>query len=46
MRSRVVLGERDIAEGAFRRALAVFAEDSAASARIRAAAMELGLNAE
>lgn len=46
MRSRVVLGEREVAATAFRKALAVFKEDSAASERIRAAATELGLKAE
>jgi cytochrome c-type biogenesis protein CcmH/NrfG len=46
MRSRVVLGERDVAETAFRKALDVFKDDSAASAKITAAAIELGLTAE
>jgi cytochrome c-type biogenesis protein CcmH/NrfG len=46
MRSRVVLGERDVAETAFRKALDVFKDDSAASAKITAAATELGLKSE
>ncbi|HEX2841692.1 tetratricopeptide repeat protein [Hyphomicrobium sp.] len=46
MRSRVVLGEREIAETAFRKALEVFKDDSAASANITAAAIELGLKVE
>ncbi len=43
MRSRVVLGEREVAETAFRKALDVFKDDSAASGTITAAAIELGL---
>ena len=46
MRSRVVLGERDVAATAFRKALEVFKDDSAATGRITAAATELGLKAE
>jgi cytochrome c-type biogenesis protein CcmH len=46
MRSRVVLGEREVAATAFRRALDVFKDDAAASARITEAASELGLKAE
>jgi tetratricopeptide (TPR) repeat protein len=46
MRSRVVLGEREVAATAFRKALAVFRDDSAATGEITAAAIELGLKAE
>jgi tetratricopeptide (TPR) repeat protein len=46
MRSRVVRGEREIATTAFRKALEVFKDDFAASDKIRAAAIELGLKAE
>jgi cytochrome c-type biogenesis protein CcmH len=46
MRSRVVLGEREVAATAFRKALEVFKDDSAASSKITAAAIELGLRAE
>jgi tetratricopeptide (TPR) repeat protein len=46
MRSRVVLGEREVAATAFRKALEVFKDDSAASGMITAAAVELGLKAE
>jgi cytochrome c-type biogenesis protein CcmH len=46
MRSRVVLGEREVAATAFRKALEVFKDDSAASDTITAAAIELGLKAE
>jgi cytochrome c-type biogenesis protein CcmH len=46
MRSRVVLGEREIAATAFRKALDVFKDDSSASGKITAAAIELGLKAE
>jgi cytochrome c-type biogenesis protein CcmH len=46
MRSRVVLGEREIAITALRKALEVFSDDSAATGRITAAAIELGLKAE
>jgi cytochrome c-type biogenesis protein CcmH len=45
MRSRVVRGEREIAATAFRKALEVFKDDSAASGTITAAAIELGLKA-
>jgi cytochrome c-type biogenesis protein CcmH/NrfG len=46
MRSRVVLGEREAAATAFRRALEVFEDDPSASDEITAAAIELGLKAE
>jgi len=46
MRSRVVLGETEVAAAAFRKALEVFKDDSAASSKITAAAIELGLKAE
>ena len=46
MRSRVVLGEREVAETTFRKALEVFKDDSAASEKIRSAAIGLGLKAE
>jgi cytochrome c-type biogenesis protein CcmH len=46
MRSRVVLGEREAAVTALRKALAVFKDDSAASGKITAAAIELGLKVE
>jgi cytochrome c-type biogenesis protein CcmH/NrfG len=46
IRSRVVLGQRQVAATAFRKALEIFKDDQAASGRITAAAIELGLNAE
>jgi hypothetical protein len=46
MRSRVVLGEKEVAATAFRKALEVFKDDSAASGKITATAIELGLKAE
>jgi Tetratricopeptide repeat len=46
MRSRVVLGEREVAATALRNALEVFKDDAAASGKIKAAAVELGLKAE
>jgi cytochrome c-type biogenesis protein CcmH len=46
MRSRVVLGEREVAAKAFRKALEIFKDDAAASGKISAAAIELGLKAE
>ncbi len=46
MRSRVVLGEKEVAVAAFRKALDVFKDDAAASSRITAAASELGLKIE
>jgi cytochrome c-type biogenesis protein CcmH len=46
MRSRVVLGEREVAATAFRKALEIFKDDAAASVKIAAAARELGLEAE
>ena len=44
MRSRLVLGEKDVAGSTYRKALEIFGDDQAASARITAAAAELGLN--
>ena len=46
MRSRVVRGEREVAATAFRKALEVFKDDSAALDKITAAAVALGLKAE
>jgi cytochrome c-type biogenesis protein CcmH/NrfG len=46
MRSRVVLGERELAATALRKALDVFKDDSEASGQIAAAAIELGLTGE
>ena len=46
MRSRVVLGEREVAAEAFRKALEIFKDDQAASGTITAAAVELGLKSE
>ncbi|MFN0219553.1 MAG: tetratricopeptide repeat protein [Hyphomicrobium sp.] len=46
MRSRVVLGEKEVAATAFSKALEVFKDDSAASAKITASAIELGLQVE
>ena len=46
MRSRVVLGEKDVATAARRKALDVFKDDAAAASRIAAAATELGIKAE
>ena len=46
MRSRVVRGEKEVAATAFRKALEVFKDDSAASGEITAAAIALGLKAE
>jgi cytochrome c-type biogenesis protein CcmH len=46
MRSRVVLGEKEVAITAYRKALDVFKDDAAASATITAAAIDLGLQAE
>jgi cytochrome c-type biogenesis protein CcmH/NrfG len=46
MRSRVVLGEGEVAATAFRKALEVFVDDQAASGKIMASATELGLKAE
>ena len=46
MRSRIVLGEKDVAASALRKALEVFKDDLTASAKITAAANELGLNAQ
>ncbi|HML44060.1 MAG TPA: tetratricopeptide repeat protein [Hyphomicrobium zavarzinii] len=46
MRSRVVLGEREAATAAFRKALEVFKDDATASGQIMAAAAELGLKTE
>jgi len=46
MRSRVVLGETEVAAEAFHKAREVFMEDSSASGKIMAAAIALGLKAE
>jgi cytochrome c-type biogenesis protein CcmH len=46
MRSRVVLGEKEVAVAALRKALDVFKDDAAASSTITAAASELGLKVE
>jgi cytochrome c-type biogenesis protein CcmH len=46
MRSRVVLGETEVAATAFRKALEIFKDDTAASGKITAAAIELGLKTE
>lgn len=46
MRSRVVLGEREVAVRALRKALEIFKDDSAATGKITASAIELGLKAE
>ena len=46
MRSRVVLGEGEVAATAFRKAREVFADDPAASGKITATAIELGLKAQ
>lgn len=46
MRSRVVLGEGEVAAIAFRKALEVFKDDAAASDKITAAAVALGLKSE
>jgi len=46
MRSRVVLGEKAVAEEACRKALDVFRDDAAALGQIKAAAADLGLKAE
>lgn len=46
MRSRVVLGEKEVAATAFRKALDIFKDDKAATERIAAAATELGLKTE
>mgnify|MGYP000844865808 FL=1 len=46
MRSRVVLGEKEAATTAFHKALEVFKDDSAASTKIEASAIELGLKTE
>jgi cytochrome c-type biogenesis protein CcmH len=43
MRSRIVLGESEVAATSFRKALEVFVDDKAASGKIMAAATELGL---
>jgi cytochrome c-type biogenesis protein CcmH len=44
IRSRVVLGEADLAKGALARGLAVFADDKQEQDRIAAAAQQLGLS--
>jgi cytochrome c-type biogenesis protein CcmH/NrfG len=45
MRSRVVLGDREVAATALQKALEVFKDDAAATGKITAAAIELGLKA-
>ena len=46
MRSRIVLGEGEVAATAFRKAREIFADDPAASGKITATAIELGLKAQ
>ncbi len=46
MRSRVVLGEREVAASAFETALEVFKDDSEASSQVVAMAIELGLKSD
>jgi cytochrome c-type biogenesis protein CcmH/NrfG len=46
MRSRIVLGEREVAAAALRKALEVFKDDATAMDKIKAAAIELGLEAQ
>jgi hypothetical protein len=46
MRSRVVLGEREVAATAYHKALEVFKDDFASSSKLTAAAIELGLKSE
>ncbi|HEU0159991.1 MAG TPA: tetratricopeptide repeat protein, partial [Hyphomicrobiaceae bacterium] len=46
IRSRVVLGEREVAATALRKALEVFKDDPAATRKIAAGAVELGLKTE
>jgi cytochrome c-type biogenesis protein CcmH len=46
IRSRLVLGQREIATAVFRKALEVFKDDPAASGRISAAATGLGLKVD
>ena len=46
LRSRVVLGETEVAATALRKALEVFRDDAVASGRVAAAARELGLKVE
>ncbi len=46
MRSRMVLGEKDVAVTALRKALDIFKDDAAAAGRITAAATALGLSIE
>jgi cytochrome c-type biogenesis protein CcmH/NrfG len=46
IRSRVVLGEREVAARAFRKALEIFRDDAAAAGKVSAVAIELGLKAE
>jgi cytochrome c-type biogenesis protein CcmH len=46
LRSRVVLGEQEVAGAALRKALEIFKADPAALNEIRATAIELGLKAE
>ena len=46
MRSRMVLGEREAAVAAYRKALDVFKDDAAATGQVGAAASELGLKTQ
>jgi cytochrome c-type biogenesis protein CcmH len=46
MRSRMVLGEKEVAATTFRKALEVFKDDAAAKGKLTAAAIELGLRAQ
>ncbi len=46
MRSRVVLGETEVANTAFRQALEVFKDDPATTDKIKAAAVDIGLKAD
>jgi cytochrome c-type biogenesis protein CcmH len=46
MRSRVVLGESEVAATAYHKALEVFKDDFASSSKLTAAAIELGLKSE
>ena len=46
IRSRIVLGETEVAATAFQKALEVFVEDPAAKGKIMAAAIDLGLKTE
>ena len=46
IRSRIVLGETEVAATAFQKALEVFVEEPAAKGKIMAAAIDLGLKTE